>query len=242
MTLSDSPAELTAVPFEPSRNVHVYSNHALISHKLALLRDRRTQPARFSQLLKEISFMLLSYATADLPVQEVPVITPVGPTIQRVLAKRVGFAPILRAGAGMIPAAQELIPGAPIWYLGLYRDEETLRPVRYYDKLQEYPPVDIALILDPMLATGGSVALAAARLKQKGVERVIHVGLIASPQGLDFLAKEHPDVEVHVAAVDERLNERGYIVPGLGDAGDRQNATGAQDPTDEPFIPEAEEA
>lgn len=221
-----------------ANNVHVYSGHALVGHKLAILRDRRTPPARFSQLLKEISLMLLSHATADLPTQEVQVITPVGLTTQIVLAKRVGFAPILRAGAGMIPAAQELVPGAPIWYLGLYRDEETLRPVRYYDKLHGYPPVDIAFILDPMLATGGSAVLAASRLKQKGVEKVSFVGLIAAPEGLDCLHREHPDVEVHIAAVDECLNEHGYIVPGLGDAGDRQNATGTNDPTDDPFIPE----
>ncbi len=219
-------------------NVHVYGGHALLGHKLALLRDRRTPPARFSQLLKEVSLMLLSHATADLPTREVPVITPVGLTTQRVLAQRVGFAPILRAGAGMIPAAQELLPGAPIWYLGLYRDEETLRPVRYYDKLQGYPPVDIALILDPMLATGGSAVLAATRLKQKGVQKVTFVGLIAAPEGVECLHREHPDVEVHVAAIDECLNEHGYIVPGLGDAGDRQNATGADDPTDDPFVPE----
>jgi uracil phosphoribosyltransferase len=219
-------------------NVHVYSGHALVGHKVALLRDRRTPPARFSQLLKEVSLMLLSHATADLPTREVPVITPCGLATQRVLAKRVGFAPILRAGAGMIPAAQELLPGAPIWYLGLYRDEATLRPVRYYDKLQEYPPIDIALILDPMLATGGSAVLAATRLKEKGVERVSYVGLIAAPEGLEHLHHEHPDVEVHVAAVDSHLNEHGYIVPGLGDAGDRQNATGADDPTDDPFVAE----
>ncbi len=182
--------------------------------------------------------MLLSHATSDLPTREVPVMTPVGPTTQRVLAERIGFAPILRAGAGMIPAAQELLPGAPIWYLGLYRDEETLRPVRYYDKLQGYPPVDIALILDPMLATGGSAVLAAGRLKEKGVKKVSFVGLIAAPQGLECLHREHPDVEVYVAAVDDGLNERAYIVPGLGDAGDRQNATGANDPADDPFVPE----
>jgi uracil phosphoribosyltransferase len=219
-------------------NVHVYAGHALLDHKLALLRDRRTQPARFGQLLKEISLMLLSHATARLPVREVSVITPMGPTPQRVLACRVGFAPILRAGAGMIPAAQELVPGAPIWYLGLYRDEETLQPVRYYDKLQGYPPVDIALILDPMLATGGSAVVAASRLKEKGVEKVVFVGVIAAPEGIALLGREHPDVEIHVAALDEGLNERGYIVPGLGDAGDRQNATGADDPTDDPFVPE----
>jgi uracil phosphoribosyltransferase len=228
----------TSTSAPASKDLHIYSNHALIGHKLALLRDRRTQPARFGQLLKEVSLMLLSHATADLPVREVQVITPSGPTPQKLLARRVGFAPILRAGAGMIPAAQELVPGAPIWYLGLYRDEETLQPVRYYDKIQEYPPIDIALILDPMLATGGSAVVAASRLKQKGVQKIIFVGLIAAPEGLALLAREHPDVEVHVAAVDERLNERGYIVPGLGDAGDRQNATGAQDPTDEPFLPE----
>ena len=221
-----------------SDSVHTYRRHSLLAHKLALLRDRRTQPARFSQLLKEVSLMLLSFATADLPVREVPVVTPVGRTSQLVLSKRVGFAPILRAGAGMIPAAQELLPGAPIWYLGLYRDEETLRPVGYYDKLSGYPPVDIAIILDPMLATGGSAVHAANRLKQKGVEKVTFVGLIAAPEGIAHLQREHPDVEVHVVAVDDALNERGYIMPGLGDAGDRQNATGANDPTDDPFIPE----
>ena len=221
-----------------ANNVHVFSGHALIGHKLALLRDRRTLPARFSQLLKEVTLMLLSQATADLPTREVPVITPVGTTTQWVLAKRVGFAPILRAGAGMIPAVQELMPGAPIWYLGLYRDEMTLRPVRYYDKLQEYPPVDIAFILDPMLATGGSAVLAASRLKEKGVEKVSYVGLIAAPEGIETLHREHPDVEVFVIAVDERLNENAYIVPGLGDAGDRQNATGANDPTGETFVAE----
>lgn len=218
--------------------LHVYSGHALVAHKLALLRDRRTPPARFGQLLKEVSLMLLTFATADLPTKEVPVITPVGRTTQRVLARRVGFAPILRAGAGMIPAAQELFPGAPVWYLGLYRDETTLQPVEYYDKLQSYPPVDIALILDPMLATGGSAVLAATRLKQKGVEKVIFTGLIAAPEGIALLQREHPDVDIHVAAVDLMLNEHGYIVPGLGDAGDRQNATGATDPTEEPFIAE----
>jgi uracil phosphoribosyltransferase len=219
-------------------NFHVYSSHALLGHKLALLRDRRTPPARFSQLLKEISLMLLSHATADLPTREVPVITPCGLTSQRVLAQRVGFAPILRAGAGMIPAAQELMPGAPIWYLGLYRDETTMRPVRYYDKVESYPPVDIAFILDPMLATGGSAVMAATRLKQKGVDKVVFVGLIAAPEGVKLLHDEHPDVEAYVAALDERLNESAYIVPGLGDAGDRQNATGANDPTDDPFVPE----
>lgn len=219
-------------------NFHVYSGHALLGHKLALLRDRRTPPARFSQLLKEISLMLLSHATADLPTREVPVITPVGLTTQRVMAKRVGFAPILRAGAGMIPAAQELMPGAPIWYLGLYRDETTMRQVRYYDKVDGYPPVDIVYILDPMLATGGSAVLAATRIKQKGVKKVSYVGLIAAPEGVEYLHSEHPDVEVYVAALDERLNENAYIVPGLGDAGDRQNATGANDPTGDPFVPE----
>lgn len=219
--------------------LHVYSDHALLGQKLAMLRDRRTPPARFSRLLREISFILLSFATKDLPTREVTVITPVGQTTQRVLAKQVGFAPILRAGAGMIPAAQELLPGAPVWYLGLYRDEETLRPVEYYDKLKGYPSVDIALILDPMLATGGSAVLAASRLKQKGVEQVVFVGLIAAPEGVRHLRAEHPDVAIHVVAVDDHLNERGYIVPGLGDAGDRQYATSTQGPTGEPFVPEA---
>jgi uracil phosphoribosyltransferase len=139
----------------------------------------------------------------------------------------------------MIPAAQELLPGAPIWYLGLHRDEETLQPIPYYDKLVGYPPVDIALILDPMLATGGSAILAASRLKDKGVAKIGFVGLIAAPEGIDALRRVHPDVEIYVAALDDRLNERGYIVPGLGDAGDRQNATGTNDPTDSPFVEES---
>lgn len=218
-------------------NVHVYSSHALLSHKLAQLRDRRTRAARFSQLLKELSLMLISFATADLPVKEATVFTPVGETTQSVLYKRVGFAPILRAGAGMIPAAQELMPGAPIWYLGLYRDEATLQPVEYYDKLSQYPPVDIAFILDPMLATGGSAVHAANRLKHKGVKDVRLISLIAAPEGILHLNREHPDVTVYVASVDSHLNERGYIVPGLGDAGDRQNATAEGDAGD-PFLPE----
>jgi uracil phosphoribosyltransferase len=222
-----------------ANNVHVYSGHALVAHKLTLIRDRRTLPARFGQLLKEVTLMLLSFATSELPTREVPVVTPVGPTTGRVLSRRVGFAPILRAGAGMIPAVQEFMPGAPIWYLGLYRDEATLRPVHYYDKVHEYPPVDIALILDPMLATGGSAVVAASRLKEKGVEKVGYVGLIAAPEGIEALHREHPDVAIHVGALDECLNEHGYIVPGLGDAGDRQNATGANDPTGgETFEPE----
>jgi uracil phosphoribosyltransferase len=221
-----------------SGQLHVYSDHALLAHKLALLRDRRTRPGKFAKLLKEASLMLLSFATSDLPIQEVTVRTPVAPTRQNVIGKSVGFAPILRAGAGMIPAAQELLPGAPIWYLGIFRDEATLQPVEYYYKVPTYPPVDIALILDPMLATGGSAAHAATRLKEKGVEQVVFVGLIAAPEGLRALAEAHPDVDIHVIAVDEGLNEHGYIVPGLGDAGDRQNATGAQDPTDDPFVAE----
>ncbi len=216
-------------------NIHVYSQHSLIAHKLTMLRDRRTPPARFGQLLKEIALMLLAFATAELPTHPVRVNTPVGQTTQYVLSKRVGFAPILRAGAGMIPAAHDILPGAPIWYLGLYRDEATLQPVEYYAKLHDYPPVDIAIILDPMLATGGSAVLAADRLKSKGVERVIFCGLIAAPEGIAALSGSHPDVDIYVAAVDERLNEFGYIVPGLGDAGDRQNATGATDPTGETY-------
>ncbi len=218
--------------------VHIYSDHALVAHKLTILRDRRTQPARFSHTLREVSLLLLTFATANLPTREVTTVTPVGRARQRVLDRSVGFAPILRAGVGMIPAAQELIPGAPIWYLGLYRDEETLKPVPYYDKLVSYPPVDIGLILDPMLATGGSAVLAASRLKAKGVEKVSFVGLIAAPEGVEALRKAHPDVEIYIAALDEKLNEHGYIVPGLGDAGDRQHATGTNDPTDHPYVEE----
>ena len=220
--------------------VHLYSHHALLGHKLALLRDRRTQPARFGQLLKEISLMLLSHATADLPVREVSVVTPVGPTTQRVLAKRVGFAPILRAGAGMIPAAHELVPGAPIWYLGLYRDEETLQPVRYYDKLQGYPPVDIALILDPMLATGGSAVVAASRLKEKGVEKVVFVGVDRRPRGHRPADARTPRCRDSRRG-DGRTTERARVHrAGTG----RTPAIARMPPapttrTDDPFVPEA---
>jgi uracil phosphoribosyltransferase len=219
-------------------NLFVYDRHALLAHKLALLRDRRTPPVQFGQLVKEVSLILLALATADLPVREVPVVTPCGPTTQRVLNCRVGWVPILRAGVGMLGAAQQILPGAPIWYLGLCRDERTHRPVPYYDKLASYPPVDIALILDPMLATGGSATMAATMLKQKGVSDVRFVGIVAAPEGIALLHKEHPTVAVHLAALDERLNELGYIVPGVGDAGDRQNATTADYPPGDLFEPE----
>jgi uracil phosphoribosyltransferase len=142
------------------------------------------------------------------------------------LKDKIGLVPILRAGLGMVEGVWELIPNAEVWHIGLYRDEKTLKPVQYYNKLPLEPTVSVCLILDPMLATGGSATACADLLKQWGVKKIKFVGIIGAPEGIALLQKNHPDIPIHLAAVDERLNERGYIVPGLGDAGDRQFGTG----------------
>src|SRR5438552_4536520 len=201
------------------------SNHPLIQHKLALMRSVETEPKKFREVVREITGLLLYEATQDLETVEIEVRTPLAMTNGRKLALRIGFVPILRAGVGMVDAALDLIPTAQVWHIGLYRDHRTLLPVEYYNKLPVVPSVDICMVLDPMLATAGSATATVKILKDWGARRIKYVGLIAAPEGVERFHAEHPDVPIHVAAVDSHLNELGYIVPGLGDAGDRQFGT-----------------
>ena len=195
--------------------------HALIAHKLTRLRDVNTPSPLFRQLTKEITQILICEATADLPT--VPDIreTPLSEFSGESLAQKIGIVPILRAGLGMSDAAHEMLPMARVLHIGIYRDEETLEPVYYYDKLPTPPNVDLALVVDPMLATGGSAIAAISRLKETGLKQIRFIGLIAAPEGISALRGAHPDVQIWMAGVDEKLNENGYICPGLGDAGDR---------------------
>ncbi|NJM05392.1 uracil phosphoribosyltransferase [Candidatus Gracilibacteria bacterium] len=202
------------------------SRHPLVLHKLTLLRSRLTEPKKFRELVSEISQLLFYEATADLPLAPLTVATPLAPCDGYEIAQQIGLIPILRAGLGMTQAILEIIPTAHVWHLGLYRDHETLLPVTYYNKLPAEPDIDLAIILDPMLATGGSAVAAVDILKQWGSKRIKFLGLIAAPEGVRTLSAAHPDVPIHLAAIDSQLNERGYIVPGLGDAGDRQFGTG----------------
>lgn len=201
--------------------VHVM-DHPLIQHKLTLMRAEDTGSKEFRELLGEISMLLAYEATRDLPLQEIEVQTPIVKAKSKVLAgKKLGIVPILRAGLGMVDGFINLIPAAKIGHIGLYRDPETLNPVEYYCKL----PTDVAerdlIVLDPMLATGGSASAAIAFIKERGCRSIKLVCLIAAPEGIARLVEDHPDVEIFVAGVDEKLNDHGYIVPGLGDAGDR---------------------
>jgi uracil phosphoribosyltransferase len=205
-------------------NVYV-SNHPLVRHKLTLLRDERTEHKKFRELIRELAMLLGYEATADLGLFERPVKTPLDMAPGYKLQEDVGLVPILRAGLGMVEGIHEMIPGAQVWHLGIYRDERTLRPVSYYNKLPVEPTVQVCLILDPMLATGGSALAAVEVLKQWGVKRIKFVGLIAAPEGIEVVTKAHPDVPIYLAAIDDHLNEHGFIVPGLGDAGDRQFGT-----------------
>ncbi len=208
------------------------STHPLARHKLTLLRRKTTEPKKFRELVAELAMMLVYEATQDLPLHLEPIETPLTVTQGATMAAKIGLIPILRAGLGMVEGAWKLLPQAEVWHLGLYRDEKTLQPVAYYNKLPTEPTVQLCLILDPMLATGGSAIAAVDVLKNWGVSRIKFVGLIAAPEGIAALHSVHPDVDIHVAAVDERLTTRddpfppGFIWPGLGDAGDRQFGTG----------------
>jgi uracil phosphoribosyltransferase len=203
----------------------IISQHPLIYHKLAILRSVDTQPIQFRQLVKEIAMMLAYEATRDLPLRGVTVTTPMGEAKGDKLEGEIGLVPILRSGLGMIEGVWEMIPVAEVWHLGLYRDEKTLQPVQYYNKLPPQPRVKCALILDPMLATGGSAIAAVDVMKKWGVPWIKFVGMIGAPEGVKALSEAHPEVDIHLAALDERLNDIGFIVPGLGDAGDRQFGT-----------------
>ena len=202
------------------------SKHPLVAHKLSRLRDKHTEPKKFRELVREIAGLLAYEATADLVTVPRQLETPLATITGAELKEKIGLVPILRAGLGMVEGIWELMPSAEVWHIGLYRDERTLQPVQYYNKLPVEPTVSVCLILDPMLATGGSAVATVDLLKRWGVKKIKFVGLIGAPEGIAALHKAHPDVPIHLAAVDDHLNERGYIVPGLGDAGDRQFGTG----------------
>jgi uracil phosphoribosyltransferase len=206
--------------------LHV-SRHPAVLHKLALLRDQATEPKKFRELVREISWLVGYEALADARLEPITVQTPIEQMAGQRLADRIGLVPILRAGLGMVDAMLELFPTAQVWHLGLFRDERTLRPVEYYNRLPDKAAVDLCLILDPMLATGGSATAAIGVLKDWGASRIKLVNLIAAPEGVREVTGAHPDVHIHCAALDRQLNERGYIMPGLGDAGDRQFGTGS---------------
>ena len=206
-------------------NLHV-SQHPAVRHKLAVLRDEHTEPKKFREVVRELSWLLGYEALADARLRPISVQTPLETMEGRELADRIGLVPILRAGLGMVDAMLELMPTAQVWHLGLFRDERTLRPVEYYNRLPDSATVDLCLILDPMLATGGSATAAIEVLKRWGAVRIKLVNLIAAPEGVAAVTKAHPDVEIHCAALDRQLNGKGYILPGLGDAGDRQFGTG----------------
>jgi len=202
------------------------SDHPLVKHKLTHLRDKDTDPKKFRELIREITLLLVYEATKDLEITPTAVETPLTTTQGYKLKEPIGLIPILRAGLGMVEGIWEMIPAAEVWHIGLFRDEQTLRPVAYYNRLPVHPTVSVCLILDPMLATGGSAVKTVEILKAWGAHRIKFMGLIAAPEGIERLSTQHPDVDIYVASVDERLNKIGYIVPGLGDAGDRQFGTG----------------
>jgi uracil phosphoribosyltransferase len=202
------------------------SQHPLVAHKLSRMRDKRTDPKKFRELVREIAALLAYEATADLQTMPRQLETPLAPMTGAELKEKLGLVPILRAGLGMVEGFWELMPTAEVWHIGLYRDEKTLQPVQYYNKLPIEPTVSVCLILDPMLATGGSAVATTDIVKRWGVKKIKFVGLIGAPEGIACMQKAHPDVPIYLAAIDDHLNERGYIVPGLGDAGDRQFGTG----------------
>ena len=215
-------------PVSSHDTLHV-SQHPAVLHKLAVLRDVDTEPKKFREVVRELSWLLGYEALQDAPVRSRRITTPMEPMEANELGERIGLVPILRAGLGMVDAMLELMPTAQVWHLGLFRDERTLRPVEYYNKLPDSATVDLCLILDPMLATGGSATAAIDVLKKWGAVRIKLVNLIAAPEGVRAVQDAHPDVEIHCAALDRQLNEKGYIMPGLGDAGDRQFGTGHTD-------------
>ena len=195
--------------------------HPLVAHHLTRLRDVATPAAEFRQLIGRLSALVAYEATKDLKLRDRDVQTPMTATTGSELAQRIGLVPILRAGLGMVDPILDLIPSAEVWHLGMYRDEATARPVPYYSKLSTATPVDVALVLDPMLATGGSAISAVASLREWGVPQVKLCSVIAAPEGVEQLLNRFPETQLFVCRVDQRLDHRKFILPGLGDAGDR---------------------
>ena len=201
------------------------SSHPLVKHKLTLLRDVNTDHRRFRELVRELALLLCYEATQDLHLKPTTVSTPMGEASGFEADEVIGLVPVLRAGLGLVDGIQELLPSVQVWHIGLYRDEQTLRPVQYYNKLPDEPTVQVCLVLDPMLATGGSSVATVDILKRWGAKRIKFLGILAAPEGVAALSTAHPDVPIHVGELDERLNDIGFIVPGLGDAGDRMFGT-----------------
>lgn len=202
------------------------SSHPLVKHKLTILRNKITKPKKFRELIREISILLAYETTQDLTLEPAEVETPMGQATGALMHEQIGLVPILRAGLGMVEGVWEMMPSSEVWHIGLFRDERTLQPVQYYNKLPVSPRVQLCIVLDPMLATGGSAVATVDILKKWGAKRVKYMGIIAAPEGIKAMQDAHPDVDLHLGVIDERLNEIGYIVPGLGDAGDRQFGTG----------------
>ena len=197
-------------------------DHPLIQHKLSILRDERTSVKEFRELISEIAMLMCYEATRDLPVEEVEVKTPVAVAkCRRIAGKKLAVVPILRAGLGMVDGVLNMVPAAKVGHIGLYRDPQTLEPVEYYCKLPADSEEREILVVDPMLATGGSASAAINFIKKRGCNHIRLVNLIAAPEGIERMQKDHPDVDIYVAGLDDHLNDHGYIVPGLGDAGDR---------------------
>ncbi|MBP3522910.1 MAG: uracil phosphoribosyltransferase [Clostridia bacterium] len=197
-------------------------DHPLIQHKVSLMRDKETGTKEFRELLNEISMLMAYEVTRDLPLREIEIETPICRAQTKVIAgKKLAIVPILRAGLGMVDGIMSLVPSAKVGHIGLYRDPNTLEPVEYYCKLPEDCEEREILLVDPMLATGGSASAAIRFLKRRGCKHIKLVCLIAAPEGTSRIQADHPDVNIYVAAMDEKLNDHGYIIPGLGDAGDR---------------------
>lgn len=200
----------------------VVLDHPLIKHKLTFIRDKNTGSKEFKELVKEVSMLMAYEVTRDLPLEEIEIETPISKTKAEVISgKKLGLIPILRAGLGMVEGMLNLLPAAKVGHIGLYRDPDTLKPVEYYCKLPNDIEERDLIVLDPMLATGGSAVAAIQFLKEKGASHIKLMNLIAAPEGIDAVTKAHPDIEIYVAGVDEKLDENAYIIPGLGDAGDR---------------------
>lgn len=200
----------------------VVFDHPLIQHKLSIMRDKNTGAKEFRELLSEIAMLMIYEVTRDLETEEVEIETPISVCKCKMLSgKKLGIVPILRAGLGMVEGITNLIPAARIGHIGLYRDPATLEPVEYYCKLPDDSENRELIVIDPMLATGGSASAAIKFIKKRGCNHIRLVNLIAAPEGIARIQKDHPDVDIYVAALDEKLNEKGYIIPGLGDAGDR---------------------